>query len=131
MAIPPGRRLGPYEILSAIGAGGMGEVYKPGTRGWTESLRSRFCRRVRSQLKTAGPLHRPGQNERQHTNVLTVIDCRNLHRRVFALATRRRPCKYSLAVAEFRTGSDGCDSVRIISTDHGGCYETSARHPSR
>src|SRR5712692_1509833 len=28
MAIPPGRRLGPYEILSAIGAGGMGEVYR-------------------------------------------------------------------------------------------------------
>ena len=28
MAILPGRLLGPYEILSAIGAGGMGEVYK-------------------------------------------------------------------------------------------------------
>jgi eukaryotic-like serine/threonine-protein kinase len=28
MAIVPGRRLGPYEILFAIGAGGMGEVYK-------------------------------------------------------------------------------------------------------
>src|SRR6202140_4493633 len=28
MAILPGRRLGPYEILSAIGAGEMGEVYK-------------------------------------------------------------------------------------------------------
>src|SRR4029077_7591198 len=28
MAIPPGTRLGPYEILSAIGAGGMGEVYR-------------------------------------------------------------------------------------------------------
>jgi eukaryotic-like serine/threonine-protein kinase len=28
MPIFPGRRLGPYEILSAIGAGGMGEVYK-------------------------------------------------------------------------------------------------------
>jgi Tol biopolymer transport system component len=27
MTILPGRRLGPYEILSAIGAGGMGEVY--------------------------------------------------------------------------------------------------------
>jgi len=28
MAIVPGRRLGPYEIPSAIGAGGMGEVYR-------------------------------------------------------------------------------------------------------
>jgi serine/threonine protein kinase len=28
MAILPGARLGPYEILSAIGAGGMGEVYR-------------------------------------------------------------------------------------------------------
>src|ERR1700737_5021164 len=28
MPILSGRRLGPYEILSAIGAGGMGEVYK-------------------------------------------------------------------------------------------------------
>ena len=28
MAILSGRRLGPYEILSAIGAGGMGEVYR-------------------------------------------------------------------------------------------------------
>jgi eukaryotic-like serine/threonine-protein kinase len=28
MTILPGKRLGPYEILSAIGAGGMGEVYR-------------------------------------------------------------------------------------------------------
>jgi len=28
MAIQPGTHLGPYEILSAIGAGGMGEVYR-------------------------------------------------------------------------------------------------------
>jgi hypothetical protein len=27
MAILSGKRLGPYEILSAIGAGGMGAVY--------------------------------------------------------------------------------------------------------
>jgi len=28
MSVNPGTRLGPYEVLSAIGAGGMGEVYK-------------------------------------------------------------------------------------------------------
>ena len=28
MSLSPGVRLGPYEILSAIGAGGMGEVYR-------------------------------------------------------------------------------------------------------
>lgn len=28
MALSPGTRLGPYEVLSLIGAGGMGEVYR-------------------------------------------------------------------------------------------------------
>src|SRR5215813_9788694 len=28
MALAPGARLGPYEIISSLGAGGMGEVYK-------------------------------------------------------------------------------------------------------
>ena len=28
MTLSPGTRLGPYEILAAIGAGGMGEVYQ-------------------------------------------------------------------------------------------------------
>lgn len=28
MSLAPGTRLGPYEIVAPIGAGGMGEVYK-------------------------------------------------------------------------------------------------------
>ena len=28
MSLPPGHMLGPYEILSPIGAGGMGEVFE-------------------------------------------------------------------------------------------------------
>lgn len=38
MSLQAGTRLGSYEILSAIGAGGMGEVYRSGvTAGGSDS----------------------------------------------------------------------------------------------
>jgi len=70
MAILPGRRLGPCEILSAIGAGGMGEVYRardtrldrvvaikvlPAHLADTSELRERFDR----EAKTIASLNHP------------------------------------------------------------------------
>jgi serine/threonine protein kinase len=70
MAILPGARLGPYEILSAVGAGGMGEVYRardtrlertvaikilPGHLADRPNLRERFER----EAKTIASLNHP------------------------------------------------------------------------
>jgi len=74
MALFPGSKLGPYEVVALIGAGGMGEVYRARDarrnlqvavkvlRAHTEELRYRFLRGGRS----AGLL--------QHPNIVTVYD---------------------------------------------------------
>jgi eukaryotic-like serine/threonine-protein kinase len=41
MAIQPGNHSGPYEILAAIGAGGMGEVYRARDTGLDRIVASR------------------------------------------------------------------------------------------
>src|SRR5437762_2943136 len=77
LALVPGARLGPYEILSALGAGGMGEVYKardtrldravaikvlPEHLSMTPDLRARFDREARAVSSL------------NHPNICTLFD---------------------------------------------------------
>jgi eukaryotic-like serine/threonine-protein kinase len=77
MALTPGSRLGPYEILSAIGAGGMGEVY----RARDARLNRDVAIKVLSGGLSADPerLARFEQEARaaaslNHPNILAVFD---------------------------------------------------------
>jgi serine/threonine protein kinase/Tol biopolymer transport system component len=77
MPLPAGTRLGPYEVVSALGAGGMGEVYKardtrldrivavkilPSALAADAALRDRFEREARSLSGLS------------HPNICTVFD---------------------------------------------------------
>src|SRR5918994_7000557 len=77
MTLTSGTRLGPYEILSAIGAGGMGEVYKASD----PRLGRDVAIKVLPASLSADPerLHRFEQEARaaaslNHPNILAVHD---------------------------------------------------------
>ena len=71
MALTPGTRLGPYEIVSALGAGGMGEVYK--------AVDTRLGRTVAIKTLTSGHADRFRQEARaiaalNHPNICVLHD---------------------------------------------------------
>ncbi|HET6267371.1 MAG TPA: serine/threonine-protein kinase, partial [Acidobacteriota bacterium] len=77
MTLEPGYRLGPYEVLAPIGAGGMGEVYRGrdtrlGREVAIKVLPSQFAmdpdrvRRFEQEARAAGMLN--------HPNILTLFD---------------------------------------------------------
>ena len=77
MALPPGTRLGPYEIVAPLGAGGMGEVYRArdpriGREVAIKVLPAAFARdpdrvrRFEQEVRAAGALN--------HPNILTIFD---------------------------------------------------------
>ncbi|MGQ0734338.1 MAG: protein kinase domain-containing protein [Acidobacteriota bacterium] len=77
MSLSPGHRLGPYEIVAAIGAGGMGEVYR--------AKDARLDREVAIKVlpaSVAGDTERLARFEREakavaalsHPNILAIFD---------------------------------------------------------
>ena len=77
LSLQPGARLGPYEIVAAIGAGGMGEVYK--------ARDERLARDVAIKLLAAHSTDSTPARERfkreaqavaalQHPNICTIYD---------------------------------------------------------
>src|SRR5947209_1677375 len=64
MALSSGSRLGPYEILSAIGAGGMGEVYKARDTRLDRTVaikvsKTEFSERFEREAKAIAALNHP------------------------------------------------------------------------
>ena len=77
LALTPGARLGPYEVVSALGAGGMGEVY----RAHDPRLRREVAVKVLPASATSDPdrlrrfeLEACAAGALNHPNVLVVFD---------------------------------------------------------
>ena len=107
MAILPGQRLGPYEIVSAIGAGGMGEVYRASD--------SRLNRIVAIKVLSAHLADKPELRERferearaiaslSHPHICTLYDigeAPNLTSAVFRPISAKVPAKSFVFSAAF------------------------------
>src|SRR5262245_30265314 len=97
MTIPSGTKLGPYQIVAAIGAGGMGEVYRardtrlerevaikvlPEALSRNEQFLSRFEREAKSISSLNHPnictLHDVGHQEGTHFLVMELLDGESL-----------------------------------------------------
>jgi len=120
MPILPGRRLGPYEILSSIGAGGMGEVYRardtrldrivaikvlPTHLADRSELRERFEREARTIASLNHPhictLHDIGQQDGIDYLVMEYLEGETLaHRLVKGPLPLEQVLQYAIEIAD-------------------------------
>ena len=134
MTLSPGARLGPYEIQAAIGAGGMGEVYKAkDTRldrtvaikiisalvSGTPELRDRFEREARTVSQLNHPnictLHDVGHDNATDYLVLEFLDGETLAER---LAKGPIPIEQALPIAiQTCDGLDRAHRAGIVHRD--------------
>ncbi len=77
MPLTPGTQLGPYEIVSAIGAGGMGEVYK--------ATDTRLDRTVAIKVLPAHVADDPDLRQRFEREAKTISSLNHTHMRVALL----------------------------------------------
>src|SRR5882672_1657874 len=101
MALPSGTKLGPYEIQSPLGAGGMGEVYRardtrlerdvavkvlPTNLSSDPSLRQRMEREAKAVSKLSHPhictLHDIGHQDGVDFLVMELVDGETLEKRL-------------------------------------------------
>src|SRR5512134_3016457 len=134
MPIAPGSRVGPYEVVSPLGAGGMGEVYRgrdtrlgrdvaikilPAGFAGNDELRARFEREARSISSLNHPnictLHDVGRQEGLLYLVMEKIEGDSLADR---LAKGPLPLDQVLRHgAEIATGLDAAHRRGIIHRD--------------
>ena len=134
MSIPPGTRLGPYEVLAPLGAGGMGEVYRARDARLKRDVAVKVLpaslssdpdrlRRFELEAESAGRLNHPnilaiydiGMHEGSPYVVSELLEGETLRDRLSAGAlTVRRAIEYARAIA---TGLAAAHEKGIVHRD--------------
>src|SRR5713226_2975332 len=88
MPLPPTTRLGPYEIVSPIGAGGMGVVYKAEDTKLNRPVAIKFISDELADLSARRRFQREAQlaSALNHPHILTVYDAGEFDGRQYLVA---------------------------------------------